>query len=468
MFNFSKTPSKSDTPLYVVAPDRVSSFLKTLPEAHQTWIEENGGIEKNGDVCRLPGDKGHLESVVLVCDLKENNFWHLAALAAALPSKTYSFINETDQEDTVLFWAAFAWGMASYRFDSFKKEKAKQQKALLSLPKGIDADFLSNILSSTFWVRTLINLPANIMTPDALEAEAGQLAESFDATFKSIQGESLLDANFPLVHAVGKAGEYAPRFIELNWGNDAHPHLILVGKGVCFDTGGLNVKPGGYMRLMKKDMGGAALSLGLAKLIMQEKLPLRLTVLIPAVENNVGPNSMRPGDIYPARDGQHVEIGHTDAEGRLILADALAYASEKKPALILDLATLTGAARVALGHDVPAVFSNEEKIQSALQQAGTEMHDPVWPLPLHSPYQKQLHSTVADYDNDAGGSGYGGAITAALFLQSFVKDTPWIHMDFMGWNTKSKPGRPIGGEALGMRALYQFITKNFNLTPTDK
>ncbi|MBI3440481.1 MAG: leucyl aminopeptidase family protein, partial [Proteobacteria bacterium] len=302
---------------------------------------------------------------------------------------------------------------------------------------------------------------ANDLGPEELARASQTLAKKFKKTSISIiVGEDLLKKNYPAVYAVGKGSPRKPCFIDIHWGDKKHPLVTLIGKGVCFDTGGLNLKPGNAMVLMKKDMGGAAHVLGLAQMIMSQKLPVRLRVLIPTVENSTGGNSYRPGDILATRKGISVEVGDTDAEGRIILADALTTACAGHPALIIDFATLTGAARVALGPDLPAMFSNDDAVAEALLQSSKKTEDPLWRLPLWQPYKDMLQSKVADTNNIGGN--YAGAITAALFLEKFVdKKIPWVHIDTFAWNPGTKPGRPEGGEALGLRACYELIRKRF-------
>jgi leucyl aminopeptidase len=292
---------------------------------------------------------------------------------------------------------------------------------------------------------------------DAMRTEA----DKFDASMSVVQGVDLLTKNFPAIHAVGRASHREPRLLKMEWGDESHPVLALCGKGVCFDTGGLNLKPGGGMGLMKKDMGGAARVLALARLIMQANLPVRLLVLIPAVENSVSGNAYRPGDVIPTRKGLSIEIGNTDAEGRVVLADTLAYACEHKPDLVIDYATLTGAARVAMGTDLPPIFSNDISIANEITASGELEEDPLWVLPLYQPYKELLASQIADLNN-MGKTPFGGCITAALFLEHFVtEETDWVHIDTFGWNQTSRPGRPLGGEALGIRAVFHYLKKRY-------
>jgi leucyl aminopeptidase len=317
------------------------------------------------------------------------------------------------------------------------------------------------LLDAQCLVRDLVNTPTEDMGPGELAAAVEKEAVSFAATTRVLSGDELLTQNFPAIHAVGRASHRPPMLIELNWGEANHPLLALVGKGVCFDTGGLDLKNSAGMALMKKDMGGAAHALALARLVMQSRLPVRLKLLIPAVENAVAGNAYRPGDVIPTRKGLNVEIGNTDAEGRVVLSDALAYASESKPDLIVDFATLTGAARVALGSDLPALFSNSRDLARVIQDVGDACEDPLWTMPLYRPYRDLIKSSIADINNNSR-SPYGGCITAALFLEYFVPpNCDWVHLDTFAWNQSSRPGRPEGGEALGLRAMYRYLQRRY-------
>ena len=313
------------------------------------------------------------------------------------------------------------------------------------------------MLKASTMVRDLVNTPTEDMGPAELEAVAVRIAKAYGGEVVNTVGDELLAENFPVIHAVGRASHRAPRLITLRWGDASHPHVVVAGKGVCFDTGGLSIKTGDGMRNMKKDMGGAAIALGLAQLVMAMHLPVRLTVLIPAVENSIGGNAFRPGDVIRTRGGISVEVDNTDAEGRLVLCDALAYAAEMKPALLLDFATLTGAARVALGPELPALFCNDEALAAECLAHSAQARDPLWRMPLWKPYAAYLKSNVADIAN-SGGSRLGGAITAALYMQRFVPDAvPWAHLDTYAWNDSDKPGQPAGGEAMGLRAVYSLL-----------
>jgi leucyl aminopeptidase len=376
------------------------------------------------------------------------------SLANQLPDGFYRFAN--DPSDARL--AALAFALGTYRFTRYRKAEARQVK--LDLPQSIDLEELDRVVEAVALARDLINTPANDMGPAELEGAVRALAAQHGADIKVIIGEDLLAKNFPLIHAVGRASERAPRLIELKWGDALHPRVSLVGKGVCFDTGGLDIKPDSSMLNMKKDMGGAATALALAHMVMSRKLKVRLTVLIPAVENSISGAAFRPRDIYPSRKGITVEIGNTDAEGRLVLADALALADEDKPELIADFATLTGAARVALGPEVPAFFTDDDELANSLMGHAATENDPLWRLPLWRPYEEMLDSKVADVNN-VGSGGQAGAITAALFMRRFVTAKSWLHFDLFAWTPSAKPGRPEGGECQAARALYALLAERY-------
>ncbi|WP_245624114.1 leucyl aminopeptidase family protein, partial [Jannaschia donghaensis] len=352
--------------------------------------------------------------------------------------------------------AALGWLLSSYGFTRYKGKAT--DGAHLKAPKGIDAARLEAIAAGEFLTRDLINTPASDMGPDELEQAARDLAATHGATLHVTEGDDLLTQNFPLIHAVGRAATRVPRLIDMTWGTDG-PQVTLVGKGVCFDTGGLNLKPGASMGLMKKDMGGAATVLGLAHMIMATGSTLRLRVLIPAVENAVAGNAFRPGDILTARNGLTVEVNNTDAEGRLVLADALALADETPPDLMICMATLTGAARVAVGPDLAPFYTDDDALAMALAQAGKRVRDPLWRMPLHRPYDAMIEPGIADLDNAPSG-GFAGSITAALFLDRFVRDTPlFAHFDIYGWNPTAAPARPKGGVGMAARAIFDALPK---------
>ncbi|MFN5449921.1 leucyl aminopeptidase family protein, partial [Bradyrhizobium sp.] len=355
--------------------------------------------------------------------------------------------------------AALAFALGSYRFGRYRK--AESPEVRLVPPDGVAAAELDRLADAASLARDLVNTPSNDMGPEDLEAAAKQVAERFGARFTSIIGDDLLQQNFPLIHAVGRASTRAPRLIELIWGDPAHPKVTLVGKGVCFDTGGLDLKPSSSMLLMKKDMGGAANVLALAQMVMDAKLKLHLRVLIPTVENAVAGNAFRPLDVFPSRKGLTVEIGNTDAEGRLILADALALADEDKPDLLIDMGTLTGAARVALGPDLPPFYTQDETLAADVARCAASENDPLWRMPLWAPYDSWLDSKVATLNNAPSG-GFAGSITCALFLQRFVEHArSWLHLDIFAWTPSAKPGRPEGGECQAARALYKLLSERY-------
>lgn len=404
----------------------------------------------------LPGEAPEEWSAALVVpDAAPLDSWALAKLAETLPEGTYRLSGGE------MGAAGLGWLLAQHRFDRYRKAEASGPRVLLTTaPARIDETVALAV--ATAKVRDLVNTGASDLGPAELEAEAEALAKTHGAELVVTRGDALA-TGFPMVHIVGQAAsrERAPRLIELEWGNPAHARLAIIGKGVCFDSGGLDIKPSSGMRLMKKDMGGAAHALALAGLIMQSRLKLRLHLLIPAVENAISGNAFRPGDVLNTRAGLTVENTNTDAEGRLILGDALTRAGEGNPALILDFATLTGAARVALGPDLPGAFTNDEALGAELLAAGDAVNDPLWRLPLWDGYDEMLKSDIADLVNAPDG-GFAGAITAALFLRRFVpKDTPWAHLDTFAWRPAAKPGRPKGGEALGLRAVWAMLTARY-------
>jgi leucyl aminopeptidase len=377
------------------------------------------------------------------------------ALPGLLPPGVYRFANAA--HDTRLAVLAFALG--SHRFARYRKAEAPEIR--LVPPEGVDVADIARVAEAAVMARDLINTPANEMGPAELALAAHAVAERYGATFACVVGEELKAQNFPLVHAVGMASSRAPRLIELAWGDPGHPKVTLVGKGVCFDTGGLDLKPSSGMLTMKKDMGGAANVLALAQMVMDAKLKLRLRVLIPAVENAVAGNAFRPLDIFPSRRGLSVEIGNTDAEGRLILADALAYADEEVPDLLIDMGTLTGAARVALGPDLPPFYTDDEALALDVARYAREENDPLWRMPLWPPYDSWLDSKVANVNNAPSGT-FAGSITCALFLKRFVeRATSWLHIDIYAWTPQAKPGRPEGGECQAARAVYRLLSERY-------
>jgi leucyl aminopeptidase len=433
----------------------LEDWKKGASAATARWVEATGFKATAGQVCAVPGEGGE-PSCYLFGVEKQGWLYQLAGLPALLPEGIYRLDSQWSHEQRKQ--ASLGWGLATYCFDRYKSNGKPRPKLVLEtdLEPEVRALFEAQCL-----VRDLVNTPTEDMGPVELADAVTRQADALEASSEVIVGDELLTRNFPAVHAVGRASSRPPRLVELNWGEQGDPLLILVGKGVCFDTGGLNLKTTAGMALMKKDMGGAAHALALARLVISQRLPVRLQLLIPAVENSVAGNSYRPGDVIATRKGLSVEIGNTDAEGRVILADALAYASEQSPDLIIDFATLTGAARVALGADLPPVFSNRIDVAQAIQQCGDEVEDPLWTMPLWQPYRKQIESTLADLNNSSKSS-YGGCITAALFLESFVeRETPWVHIDTFAWNEANRPGRPQGGEALGLRAVFRYLQSRY-------
>lgn len=417
-----------------------------------------------GTVCLLPDGSGGLERVLAGTGPGGGDGrdpWALAGLPEVLPPRVYVLDPPVEAADADAM--ATAWALGGYVFDRYKRkaETPAREYARLAWPQGADRAAVRRQVQAIEMVRDLVNTPTEDMGPADLEAAARELAQRYNATVDSVIGEDLLRRNYPAIHAVGRASPRAPRLIDLTWGDRTAPRLTIVGKGVCFDTGGLDLKPASSMRLMKKDMGGAAHALGLALLVMDARLPVRLRVLIPAVENAVAGNAFRPGDILRTRKGLTVEVGNTDAEGRLILADALAEGDSEKPALMIDFATLTGAARVALGPDLPALLTPDDALAEALLAAGRDAGDPLWRLPLWPGYRSMVESRIADLDNAPEG-GMAGTITAGLFLQSFVSETtPWAHLDIYAWNQKARPGRPAGGEAQALRAVWRMVQRRF-------
>ncbi len=442
-------------PIWFVTAANYPDVQKALDSELSTFAAAAGFEPKAGRFLVLPGKNGALGGVLFALEGPDEtpDPFLPGRLAQLLPDGTYRFANEP--HDARL--AALAMALGLYRFTRYRKAEARAIK--LDLPQSLDRDELAHIVEAVTLARDLINTPANDMGPAQLEQAARKLAARHSATINAVVGDDLLEQNFPLIHAVGRAAAGAPRLIDMSWGDAANPKVTLVGKGVCFDTGGLDIKPDTGMLNMKKDMGGAATALALASMIMARGLKVRLRVLIPAVENSISGTSFRPRDVYTSRKGITVEIGNTDAEGRLILADALALADEDKPELIADFATLTGAARVALGPDVPAFFTDDDALAAELMRYAASENDPLWRLPLWRPYEAMLESKIAD-TNNVGGS-QGGAITAALFMRRFVTAKFWLHIDLFAWTAAAKAGRPEGGELQAARALYALLAARY-------
>lgn len=417
------------------------------------WAKASGFSGGFGEVMAVPGADGSLRCLCL--GIGDGSRPFCAGALAGVSRAPVLRLEHHDQLDMHL--AAVGFGLGAYRFTAYRK--ASSQPPVLHMPDGVDGDGVRREVEAVWLARDLVNTPAGDMGPDAIEAAAQKLAKRFKATFKSIVGDDLLAQNFPMIHAVGRASAVPPRLIDIRWGRRGAPRITLVGKGVAFDTGGLDIKPASGMRNMKKDMGGAANVLALASMIMDARLDVRLRVLIPAVENAISGNAFRPGDVLASRKGPTVEIGNTDAEGRLVLADALALADEEKPEMIIDMATLTGAARVALGPEIAPFYTTDEGFAAHIEEAADACADPVWRMPLWQPYASGLSSTVADMNNITT-DGFAGSVTAALFLQRFVEHCKsWTHFDIFAWNPSAKPHAPVGGEAQGPRALYKALAR---------
>ncbi len=438
-------------PLFLMSLNQCEEEAARLSAAERNCFAVRQFKGKLGDYCLIHNADGVVDKVYIGSGSGQQEM-ALAYAAQLLPAGSYQLQEQLTQG------AAAAWGLAQYRFVAYKHYETKPRVLI------VDEEQLKDILAMTqsiYLVRDLVNMPPNDMGPKDLADTVEQLAQTYGAQFKQWVGDELLTNNFPAIHAVGRASDSAPRLLSLTWGSEVHPRVTLVGKGVCFDSGGLDIKPSSGMRLMKKDMGGAAHVIGLAQWIMIKQLPIRLHVLIPAVENAIGPNAFRPGDVLTMRNGLTVEIDNTDAEGRLILADALVMACEEKPELIIDFATLTGAARVAVGSDIAAMFSNNDQLADDLSEIASKVADPIWRLPLFAAYEDLLSSTIADIANSSA-SPYAGAIIAGLFLQRFIaQSVSWVHFDVMAWNVSSKPGKPEGGEAMGLRTVAEYLLRTY-------
>lgn len=447
--------AKSSTKLIALSAKAYEAWLKKQNAQVKGWLAANDMKAKAGAFCPLPGKSG-IDAIVCVID-EQPDIWSIAHLATQLPVGAYHL--DGNFSATQATQLALGWALAGYQFTRYKKSSKKI--AQLVAPKGCDIAYVKSMSASINWARDLINTPANDMNPAALAEEAVNWAKAQKAKVSVIKGEALLKAHYPMIYTVGKAAEIPPHLVDITFPKKNAPKVTLVGKGVCFDSGGLDIKSTSNMKMMKKDMGGAANVLALARVIVEMKLPVQLRVLLPIVENAVSGNAMRPLDIVPTRKGITVEIGNTDAEGRLILCDALFEADEDKPDLLIDCATLTGAARVALGTEVPAFFTPDDTLANQLMKHTVSETDPLWRLPLWKNYRKQLDTPNADLSNDPD-SAYGGAITAALYLQEFVsKTSSWLHIDMMAWNLGNRPGRPQGGEAMGVRALFALIKERY-------
>ena len=456
---FEIAPVAPAVPMTFVTKATWDAIFVDLPAEARRFAKANGFSAKPGTCLILPTGDGEIAQVLFGLDDENGKFrdpFRPGQLPGLLPPGVYRFANSETQDARL---AALAFALGSYRFSRYRKTDALEVR--LVPPDGVDVADLTRIAQATALARDLVNTPSNDMGPEQLAAAAQELARRFGADFSCVVGDELTRRNFPLIHVVGMASPRAPRLIDFAWGDPAHPKVTLVGKGVCFDTGGLDLKPSSSMLIMKKDMGGAANVLALAQMVMDAKLKLRLRVLIPAVENAVAGNAFRPLDVFTSRKGLTVEIGNTDAEGRLVLADALTLADEEKPDLLIDLGTLTGAARVALGPDLPPFYTNDEELARELALCAKSENDPLWRLPLWPPYDSWLDSKVANVNNAASGT-FAGSITCALFLQRFVElAKSWLHVDIFAWTPSAKPGRPEGGECQAARAIYKLLSERY-------
>lgn len=462
------TEETQSIPLELLSKNTLDKYLNKQNEQVCNWVTQTGFDAESRTFCLIPNKNGSLFTVLVGIDESieqglDSCLWAIADLPKQLPAGDYHIGDNSELnwgvEDKNL--AAIGWGLGHYSFNFFKKDFLDEKPKPLLRVKEDDLLVINAFVDGFTLVRDLVNTPANHMMPQDLSELSQELAQQHQASFDEIIGGDLLTEDLPAIHAVGRASAHDPRLLKLEWGSDEHPKLVLVGKGVCFDTGGLDLKPSKFMRNMKKDMGGAAHVLGLAHIIMGLNLPVHLQVLIPAVDNAVSGDAYRPGDIIDTRSKKTVEIDNTDAEGRVVLCDALTLACEQSPDLIIDFATLTGAARVAVGTEIPALFCNSNDLTQAFVRSSENTGEIVWPLPLHHDYRYQLNSDVADICNSST-SGYGGAITAALYLNEFIEEgIDWAHFDVMAWNTRDRPGRPKGGEAMGLMAVYDFLQQRY-------
>ena len=466
MYRITKNSEGKTITLKPVDKAEVDTHLNNMDAFSRNQIESSGFEPKFGKWIPIFNRDGVPEEIWVGTDSPPSDpriaIQLFARLSDGLP-KGHAYSVDAEDWPEGLDWdqAALGWGLAAYHFDHFREKKERRPGPFLVVPESVDVNSLEARLAAVFLARDLINLPPNVLGPKELCDRALEIGATHEASVTVTEGTDLLEQNYPAIYAVGKGSYREPALIDLRWGEESHPKLTLVGKGVIFDSGGLNLKPAGGMLLMKKDMGGAAVTLALAQLIMARKLPVRLRLLIPAVENSPGRFAYRPGDVIETRKGISVEIGNTDAEGRIILCDALYDAATEKPDMIIDMATLTGAARIALGQDLPAFFTPDDQIARELMQAASEVADPVWRMPLWHPYRKMMDSRVADINN-VGNSAFAGSVTAALYLHEFVKPfRNWIHVDMYGWRNDHLPGAPKGGEANAIRALYRFLETRY-------
>lgn len=478
MHCFIDAPQDEAIPLHLVSTKAFEGWLAEQPETVSNWLSAQKFKASSGKCAVWPGADGKIAGALL-CHRPpskkgpknpgDHPIFGCAHGPMRLPAGQYKLATECDEGLCTAL--CLGWGLASYRFDRYRSGKGSRKKSSsdkaegarqLLWPENIDRPLVLSTLKAIYTARELINTPAGDLGPQELGQALVDIGEEHGAQCEIIRGDELLQQGFPAIHAVGRAATRPPQLTDLRWGATEHPKLTLVGKGIIFDSGGLNIKHSSGMRLMKKDMGGAAAVIALAKMIMAANLPVRLRVLVPSAENAIAGNAFRPGDVLSTRKGVFVEIGNTDAEGRLILCDAIYEASQEEPDLIVDFATLTGAARVALGTELPALFCNDESLAHSIVSAGRKLGDPLWRMPLHEPYRRHLDSKVADLCNISK-VGPGGAITAALYLREFIGDSSWVHIDTMGYNDSNRPGRPEGGEALGVRALFTALSQRYSV-----
>ncbi len=457
---FAAKATRNTITLIPVTSSGLETWLKRRSVSDRGWVTTHDFTGKAGTVLMLPGKDGMPSEALIGVgdDASMKTPWVWGGFSTKLPVGRYQ-IGGTLKAG-VAEAAALGWALGAYHFSRYAKKSGGIRG--LVMPKGVNKPQIINQAKAIYLTRDLINTPASDMGPAELASAARALAKEFKAKFKTITGAALLKQNYPMIHTVGRASVREPRLIDMAWGKPGAPKVTLVGKGVCFDSGGLDIKPASAMLTMKKDMGGSAQVLGLAQLIMGANLPVRLRVLIPAVENSIDGNAFRPLDVLSTRNGMTVEVGNTDAEGRLVLGDAITEAVSEKPELLIDFATLTGAARVAVGTEIAAYFTDDEALSKDIEKASSATQDPCWRLPLHAGYRRMLESKVADISSTGSGP-FGGATTAALFLKEFVgTETSWVHFDIMAWNQSTRPGRPEGGEAMGVMTMFEVIKKRFS------
>jgi len=457
----SSDDNNSAIPVHIVSKNAADAFIVNMKPEHNRWAIENDFKGQKNSVLKLADETGKLTAVLVGTgdDSSKTGLSVLAQAAKTVPPGNY-YLAENSLADHELTLLCIGWAIAQYEFDHYKEKKNKHNAVLL-LKDETKLSEVSAIINGICLIRDLVNTPTCDMGPSHLSTVMNDLSDQYDGVFSAIVGDELLDKNFNTIHTVGRAAANEPRLLDMCWGREDAPKVTLVGKGVCFDSGGLDLKPASGMRIMKKDMGGAAHALGLAQMIMASGMDIRLRVLIPAVENNVSANAFRPGDIIHSYKGTSIEVGNTDAEGRLVLCDALALAAEEEPELILDFATLTGAARVAMGTDIVPFFTDNDELANNLQQSSEITADPIWRLPLYADYEPLLKSSFADLNN-MGSSAFGGAITAALFLKHFVEEPAnWVHFDLYAWNQKENSTCPEGGEAMAIRAVFAYLQNRF-------